>query len=99
MTLKLIGFGILAIVIIVFVIRYAGKGKLKIKSIFGEVTAEGENAPPLTTVRSGVTIKDAQAGRDVSAHSGNPGGVDLEKIRAQRDIQATHSAANPPPKG
>lgn len=94
----LIGLGVLAVVIIVFFAVFRGKGKFKIKTKLGEASAEGENPPPPAHVAGGVKIKDAEAGGELSAHSSDTGGVDLEKVKAKRDISATHTPGDPPPK-
>src|SRR5262245_37422874 len=98
-TATLIGLGILAIVLIIFFVRFGGKGRFKLKTKYGEVKAEGENPLPPTTVPPGVKIKDAEAGGNVSAQSATSGGVEFEKIKAKGDIEARHSPGESPPKG
>ena len=93
----LIGLGILALLLIAFFAVFRGKGRFKVKTQFGEATAEGEN-PPVTSVPAGVRIRDADAGKNVHAHSGTSGGVDIEKVKAAGEIQATHSQPDSPPK-
>jgi hypothetical protein len=44
-TASVIGLVILAVVGVVFAVRYRGKGKLTVKSAFGSLKAEGENPP------------------------------------------------------
>lgn len=97
-TATLIGLGILALLVIAFFAVFRGKGKFHIKTRFGEAKAEGENPPPPTAVAAGVKIKDADAGRGVHAHSASEGGVDLEKVKAKGDIEATHTPGSAPPK-
>ena len=99
-TLKasLIGAGILAVPVIGFFLVFRGKGKFSFKTKFGEVKAEGENPPPPKAVAGGVKIKDADAGRNLIAHSTSDGGVDLEKVKAKGDIKATHTPGESPPK-
>lgn len=98
LTASLIGAGILAVVVIAFFTIFRGKGKLWIKTRFGQVKAEGENPPPPNAVAGGVKIKGADAGRNLTAHSSDEGGVDLEKVKAKGDIKATHTPGNLPPK-
>ena len=90
--------GIFAVLVVFFFIRFLGKGKFKVKVPYGEVSAEGSNPPPPGTTPGGVKIKDAEAGKGVRAHSSGAGGVDLEKVKAAGDIEATHSPGDLPPK-
>ncbi len=94
----LIGLGILALLVIAFFAVFRGKGKFHIKTRFGEAKAEGENPPPPTAVAAGVKIKDADAGRNIRAHGTGEGGVDLEKVKAKGDIEATHTPGGSSPK-
>ena len=89
---------IFAGVVIFFFTRFLGKGKFKIKNLFGEVTAEGSNPPPPNTTDAGVKIKDADAGKNIHAHSSSGGGVELEKVKVRGNIEATHTPGNSPPK-
>jgi hypothetical protein len=89
---------IFAGVVIFFFTRFLGKGKFKFKNLFGEVTAEGSNPPVPNTTAAGVKIKEADAGKNIRAHSSSGGGVELEKVKAKDDIEATHSPGNSPPK-
>ena len=88
---------IFAGVVIFFFTRFLGKGKFKIKVPLGEVSAEGSNPPPASTT-AGVKIKDAEAGKDMRAHSSGSGGVEMEKVKAKGDIEATHTPGDSPPK-
>ena len=97
-TASLIALGIFALVILAFFAVFRGRGKFRLKTKFGEARAEGENPPPPTTVAAGVKIKDADAGRDLTAHSSGAGGVDLEKVKAKGGITATHTPGDSPPK-
>ena len=98
-TIALIALGILALVAIAFFAVFRGKGNIQMKGPGGvSLKAEGENPPPPAAVPAGVKIKDAEAGRDLCAHSTGPGGVDLEKVKAKGDIDATSTPGNPPPK-
>jgi hypothetical protein len=90
--------GIFSVLVIFFFTRFLGKGKFKVKVPFGEASAEGSNPPPPGTVPVGVKIKDAEAGKDVRAHSSGAGGVELEKVIAAGHIEATHSPGDLPPK-
>jgi hypothetical protein len=96
-TASLIGLGIIALVIVGFFVVFRGKGKFSLKTRFGEATAEGENPVPPSAIPSGVKIKEAEAGRDVRASS-SQGGLDMEKIKAKRDIEVSHSTTDPAPK-
>jgi hypothetical protein len=96
-TTLLIAVGILALLVIAFFAVFRGKGKFSLKTKLGEVKAEGENPPPPTSVAPGVHIKDAEAGRDIRAHSSGSGGVDLEKVKAHDGtIEATHAPGDSP---
>jgi hypothetical protein len=97
-TATLVGLGILAVVVIFFFIRFGGKGRFRIKTKFGEANAQGENPPPPAAVPAGVKIRDAEAGRDLRAHSTSPGGVELEKVKAKGHIEASNSPGDSPPK-
>lgn len=97
-TATLIGLGILAVVVIFFFIRFGSKGKFRIKTKFGEAIAQGENSPPPAAVPAGVKIKDADAGRDLRAHSTGSGGVELERVKAKGHIEATNLPGDSPPK-
>jgi hypothetical protein len=95
-TAALIGLGILALVFIAFFAVFRNKGKGKIKGPFGMgLEVEGSNEP---ASQSGVKIKDANAGENVRAKDSTGRGVDLEKIKAKGDIEATSSSGDPPPK-
>jgi hypothetical protein len=96
--ITLIALGILVLVTVAFFSVFRGKGKVDIKTSLGSLKAEGENPPPATNLPSGVRIKDAVAGRDIRAHNTGPGGVDLEKVKAKGDIDASNSPGTPPPK-
>jgi hypothetical protein len=96
-TATLIGLGILALLVIAFFAVFRGKGKFQIVTKFGKLKAEGDNPPP-TAVAAGVKIKDADAGRNIRAHGAGEGGVDLEKVKAKGDIEATHMPGDSPPK-
>lgn len=98
LTASLIGVAILAALILGFFFVFRGKGKFSIRTPFGVAKAEGENPPPPKAVAGGVRIKGAEAGRDLNAQSTGEGGVDLEKVKAKRDIKATHTPGDPPPK-
>jgi hypothetical protein len=90
--------GILALVFVAFFVVFRGKGKGKIKGLFGTgIEVEGANDPRPAT---GVRIKDAQAGGNILADNKGAGGVDLEKVKAARDITARNSPnqVEPPPK-
>ena len=90
----LIALGILALLAIAFFAVFRGRGKLSLKSPLGSLKAEGENPPPPGAVPSGVKIKDGEAGGSIRAQSDGPGGVDLEKVKANKgDIIATSSSA------
>ncbi len=95
---RLVALGIIAVIVIFFFRQFRGKGQLKIKNKFGELDAKGENPPPPSAIASGVKIEDAEAGRDLIAHSRGPGGVDLKKIKAQGNIDAAASLSDSPPK-
>ena len=97
-TASLIGVALLVALILGFFLVNRGKGKFSIKTPFGEAKAEGEPAPPPKAVPGGVKIKDADAGRNLTAHSSGEGGVDLEKVKAKGDIKATHTPGDSPPK-
>ena len=97
-TAALIALGFCALVILAFFAVFRGRGKFSLKTIFGKVSAEGENPPPPAAVAAGVKIKDADAGRNVVAHSAGAGGVDLEKVKAKGGITATHTPGDSPPK-
>lgn len=91
--------GIFSVLVIFFFTRFLGKGKFKVKVPFGgEVSAEGSNPPPPGTTPGGVKIKEAEAGKDMRAHSSTVGGVELEKVKAAGEIEATHSPGDVPPK-
>lgn len=98
LTVLLVALGIMAVLVIAFFTKFLGRGKFRIKTKFGEVSAEGENPSPPATVAAGVRIKDAEAGGNLRAQNAGTGGVDLEKIKVKGDIDATHSPGNPPPK-
>jgi hypothetical protein len=98
MTVIVIVLAILALVFIAFFAVFRNKGKGKIKGPFGMgIQVEGVNDPPPAT---GVRIKDAQAGGDILADNKGAGGVDLEKVKAARNITATNapSQGQSPPK-
>ena len=97
-TVILIGLPVLAAAVIAFFAVFRGKGKFHIKTPLGEASAEGESPPPSTAVAAGVRIKDAEAGGNLRAHSTGSGGVDLEKVKATGDIDASSSPGVPPPK-
>ena len=97
-TIGLVALCVLALLVIAFFSVFRGKGKFKIKTKLGEASAEGENPPPSTTTPAGVTIKGAEAGKDIHAHSFGAGGVELEKVKAKGNIDATHSPGDAPPK-
>lgn len=97
-TAAIVGLCILALVVVAFFTVFRGKGKFKIKTKFGEATAEGENPPVPTAVPGGVRIKDADAGGNLRARSTGVGGLDLEKIKAKGEIDAAHSPNDSPPK-
>jgi hypothetical protein len=90
--------GIFSVLVIFFFTRFLGKGKFKVKVPFGEVSAEGSNPPPPSTTPGGVKIKDAEAGKDIRAHSSGVGGVELEKVKVAGHIEATHLPGDLPPK-
>jgi len=95
----LITVAILALVAVGFFAVFRGKGKMHLKGPGGvSLKAEGENPTPPSSVPAGVKIKDAEAGRDLRAHSTGPGGVDLEKVKAKGGIDASHSPGSAPPK-
>ena len=98
-TVALIALGIVALVAIAFFAVFRGRGKVRLKGP-GEMSlkAEGENPPPPAAVPAGVRIKDAEAGQNLRAQSTGAGGVDLEKVKAKGDIEATSSPGSPPPK-
>ncbi len=99
-SIVLVAFAILALVAIAFFFRFGGKGKLRMKGPGGiALNAEGENPPPPAAVPAGVRIIYAEAGRHLHAKSIGSGGVDLEKIKAKVDIDATSSpGGSSPPK-
>jgi hypothetical protein len=90
----LIALGILALLIVCFFLVFRGQGKFKIKTKLGEANAEGENPPPPAKVVAGVSLKGAEAGRNLTAESMSEGGVGLEAVKAGGDLKATHK----PPK-
>ena len=94
----LIGLGVLAILVIVFFLIFRGEGEFSLNTILGRVKAKGKNPPPPANVAGGVKIKDADAGRNLTAHNTGAGGVDLEKVKAKGDITATNTPGAPPPK-
>lgn len=96
--LVLIGVCVLALVIIAFFAVFRGRGKFRIKSILGEATAEGENLARSEPVAKGVSIKNASAGGDISAHSETAGGIDLQNVTTRKNITAEHLSSDPPPK-
>ena len=98
-TLAVISLGILALVALAFFAVFRGKGEVQLKVPGGvSVKAEGENPAPPASVPAGVRIKDAEAGRNLRAQSTGPGGVDLEKVKAKGDIDATSSPGTAGPK-
>ena len=97
-TILLIALCVLALLVIAFFAVFRGKGKFRIKTKLGEASAEGENPPPPAAVATGVKIKDAETGGNLRVHSTGPGGVDLEKVKAKGDIDASSSPGGPPPK-
>jgi len=94
-TAIVIVMGILALVVVAFFAVFRSKGKAKIKGPWGMgVDVEDSNQPP------GVKIKSAQAGGSIHVESTGPGGVDLNRVKADGDITATNSpgGGQPPPK-
>ncbi len=90
---------IFGLIIFAFTRRYRRRVKAEIKGPFGTgLKVEGENAASPSAPTSGIRIKDAEAGRDIRAHSTGAGGVDLEKVKAKGDIDASSSSGDPPPK-
>ena len=97
--LPLAALAILALVALAFFAVFRGRGKVQLKGPFGtSVKAEGENPAPPANIPSGVKIKNADAGKNLVAHSSASGGVDLEKIRAKGNLAATHTPGAAPPK-
>ncbi|MCX6956153.1 MAG: hypothetical protein NTV51_28800 [Verrucomicrobia bacterium] len=94
----LIGGGMLVVLVLGFFYIFRGKGEFSLKTLFGSAKAKGENPPPAKTVASGVKIKEAEAGGDLTAHSSSEGGVELEKTKAKGGIKATHTPGASPPK-
>jgi hypothetical protein len=95
-TAVLIGLGIIALVFIAFFAVFRKKGKGEIKGPFGlglKVEGGNESASP-----AGVKIKDADAGGNVLAKDSTGQGVDLERIKAKGDIEATSASRESPPK-
>lgn len=94
----LLALGILALVVIAFFAVFRGRGSFRIKTKFGEASAEGENPPPPAKVAAGVSIDGAEAGRNLTAHSASEGGVGLKGVKAKGDLSATHEPGVPRPK-
>ena len=94
-TALLLGLGILALVVIAFFAVFHGKGKFKLKSKLGEVTAEGDNP---TAIQSGVKTGNIQAGRDATVRSTATGGVQTGDVTAQGNATVEHTPGSPPPK-
>lgn len=97
-TIALIALGILVLCAIAFFAVFRGKGKLQIKGPGVSLKAEGENPPPPAAVAAGVRMEDAKAGQNIRAHATGPGGVELEKVKAKGDIDASSSPIGPSPK-
>lgn len=96
-TAKIVAAIVLAVLLVVFIVRYGGRGKIRIRTLLGEASAEGEHQSP-THRLSGVKVKDAAAGRDLMADSRATGGVELDKVTAKRDLTAKHTPESPSPK-
>ena len=98
MTASVIALGIVALLLIAFFAVFRGRGKFSLKTMFGTVKAEGENPTPPKNVPGGVKISGAEAGRDITALSKGEGGVELDKVKAKGNIDATHTPGDSPPK-
>jgi len=95
-TATLIGLGILALAFIAFFYVFRHKGKGEISGPLGlKLKVEGSNEP---ASQPGVNIKDAEAGGNLRARDTTGRGVDLEKVKAKGDIEATSSGGDLPPK-
>ena len=94
-TAMIIGLGILALALVAFFAVFRNKGKGKIKGPFGMgLEVEGSNE---TTTQPGVSVKDAQAGRNIRANDATGKGAVAQKLKAGGDIDIS-SSSGPPPK-
>ena len=85
---------IFAGIVIFFFTRFLGKGKFKIKTALGEVSAEGSNPTTPSPAPAGLNIKDIQAGGNIRAKDETGKGLSAEKLKADGDIDVSSS----PPK-
>ncbi len=82
---------LLALVIVVMFL-YAlfafirGKLKATVETPLAKISIEGENPPPPAKIPGGVKITDAESGARIIARSTGEGGVELEKVKAEGDI-------------
>lgn len=86
------------ILVAVFFVLFRGDGKLKIKGLGLEASAEQKQATQPATVPSGVKTGRIESGNDVTVHSSATGGVETGDIKAKGNVSATNTPGQPPPK-
>lgn len=88
-TASVIAAIVLAIVLLVFFVRYGRKVRFSIKTMLGEASAEGGEKRSESDT-SGINIANTEVGRNLRATSKAEGGVKINKVKAKGDLTASH---------
>jgi|SRR5580765_2587415 len=92
---ELIALVIVVLAFIAFLVLPHGQTEGTI-TVFGiKLKVRGNNQP---TTQPGLKIKDADAGGNIKLNDTTGKGIEGEKLKAAKDIEATSSSSNSPPK-
>ncbi len=97
-TAVIIFVGFFAVLGAIALFKNRKKIAVSVATRLGKATFKTENDSPPASIPAGVKIKDAEAGENIRASSSGPGGVEMEKVKAKGDIEATHSSGDSLPK-
>jgi len=94
-TATILALGVITSAFIAFFIVFRSKGKGEIKGPFGiGLKVEGANQPEN---KAGLRLSKAQAGGDLRAQDRTGLGLDVEKVKAQGNIDLSSFGSGDPP--